>query len=297
MTTPSGPPEDQPGYGQQGYPQQGQPYPGYQPQPGYPQQPAQPGYGQPQQPAQPAYGQPQQPGYGQPAYGQPQQPGYGQPQQPGYPPQPGFEQPAQPGFGQPAYGQPEQQFQQPGQQQPWGGAPQYGQPQQPGYGQPFGGMAGGGQLAGWGTRFGAYLIDALIIGLLPVILISIGMSIAAPTYSTTTDDSGYPTLHQDSGNGFGYALAGLGYLAIFGLTLWQMYKQGTTGQTIGKKVLNIKLIGEQTGQPIGFGMAFVRQLAHIIDAIPCYVGFLWPLWDEKNQTFADKVMNTLVVQA
>jgi hypothetical protein len=42
-------------------------------------------------------------------------------------------------------------------------------------------------------------------------------------------------------------------------------------------------------------MAFVRDLAHILDALPCYIGFLWPIWDSKRQTFADKIMNTVVV--
>jgi hypothetical protein len=42
-------------------------------------------------------------------------------------------------------------------------------------------------------------------------------------------------------------------------------------------------------------MAFVRQICHILDALPCYLGFLWPLWDRKCQTFADKIMHTLVV--
>ena len=27
----------------------------------------------------------------------------------------------------------------------------------------------------------------------------------------------------------------------------------------------------------------------------CYLGWLWPLWDRRNQTFADKIMNTVVI--
>ena len=40
---------------------------------------------------------------------------------------------------------------------------------------------------------------------------------------------------------------------------------------------------------------FVRQLAHIVDSLVCYLGWLWPLWDSKNQTFADKIMSTVVI--
>ena len=50
---------------------------------------------------------------------------------------------------------------------------------------------------------------------------------------------------------------------------------------------------EKTGQPIGFGLSIVRQLAHIVDAIICYIGYLFPLWDAKRQTLADKIMTTV----
>ncbi|HYN17024.1 MAG TPA: RDD family protein, partial [Actinomycetes bacterium] len=62
-----------------------------------------------------------------------------------------------------------------------------------------------------------------------------------------------------------------------------------------KQVLNIRLLRMQDGQPMGGGMAFVRDLAHIVDALPCYIGFLFPLWDARRQTFADKIMSTVVI--
>jgi len=50
------------------------------------------------------------------------------------------------------------------------------------------------------------------------------------------------------------------------------------------------------GQPMGGGMCFVRDLCHILDALVCYLGFLWPLWDARRQClFADKIMNTVVL--
>jgi uncharacterized RDD family membrane protein YckC len=44
-------------------------------------------------------------------------------------------------------------------------------------------------------------------------------------------------------------------------------------------------------------LAIGRSFVHIIDGIPCYLGYLWPLWDAKKQTFADKIMGTVVVNA
>jgi uncharacterized RDD family membrane protein YckC len=96
--------------------------------------------------------------------------------------------------------------------------------------------------------------------------------------------------------------AGSAILIVIGIVTYAAFwiwnvciKQGRTGATIGKGVLAIRLVNEQ-GQPIGAGMSFLRQLVHILDGF-CYIGYLWPLWDAKNQTFADKIMNTVVVNA
>lgn len=73
------------------------------------------------------------------------------------------------------------------------------------------------------------------------------------------------------------------------------YKQGTTGSSIGKSIMKFKVVSEATGQPIGFGMSVVRQLAHVLDGLICYLGFLLPLIDAKRQTIADKVIKTVCV--
>jgi RDD family protein len=57
--------------------------------------------------------------------------------------------------------------------------------------------------------------------------------------------------------------------------------------------MKFKVVSEKTRQPIGFGKSIVRQLAHIIDSAICYVGYLFPLWDAKRQTIADKIMSTI----
>jgi uncharacterized RDD family membrane protein YckC len=62
-------------------------------------------------------------------------------------------------------------------------------------------------------------------------------------------------------------------------------------------LLGLYLVSEQTGQPIGAGLAFVRELCHIVDGIVCYIGYLFPLWDAKRQTLADKIVSTIVIRA
>ncbi|GAS99467.1 uncharacterized protein RMCC_6432 [Mycolicibacterium canariasense] len=127
----------------------------------------------------------------------------------------------------------------------------------------------------WLTRVLAFLIDYIPYG----IILGIGYAVQATGNATI----GAAVLMLST-------VIGLAYL------LWNYgYKQGTTGSSIGKSVMKFKVVSEATGQPIGFGMSVVRQLAHILDGIICYLGFLLPLIDAKRQTIADKVIKTVCV--
>ena len=91
--------------------------------------------------------------------------------------------------------------------------------------------------------------------------------------------------------GLGVMLASLAWVAY---NRWMI--AGRTGQSLGKRVTKIRLIGEETQAPIGAANAFIRDLVHILDAVTV-VGYLWPLWDDRQQTFADRIMKTIVVDA
>ena len=176
-----------------------------------------------------------------------------------------------------------------GQQNPYGQSNPYGQPGQQGYGQP--GAAA--DYAHWGKRLGALLIDGLLMFLtyLPAV---IGVVIIVAGSETTTVN-GTTTIENDDIGAAPILLILLSGLVYLGFYIWNIFiKQGRTGYTIGKGILGIKLISEQTGQPIGAGKAFLRQLCHILDGF-FYLGYLWPLWDAKKQTFADKIMTTIVI--
>ena len=146
----------------------------------------------------------------------------------------------------------------------------------------------------WLTRVLAWLIDSV-----PIFIVEgIGWAILLGTQETVciTDTSEY-NLGQFCATGastigqLSIALAGILALAY---VVWNYgYRQGTTGSSIGKSIMKFKVVSEKTGQPIGFGMSIVRQLAHIIDGAICYIGYLFPLWDAKRQTIADKIMTTI----
>ena len=72
---------------------------------------------------------------------------------------------------------------------------------------------------------------------------------------------------------------------------------GKTGQTWGRKIAGVKVVGEMTGQPIGIGKALGRQLfASFISGQIFYLGYLWMLWDDKKQTWHDKVVGSIVIK-
>ena len=145
--------------------------------------------------------------------------------------------------------------------------------------------------ASWGQRVGGYLVDLLV--LLPAyIVVFVGLGIGAGGASTDP-----VTGEVSGGNAGGFVIASVGYLLMFAILIWNtIIRQGRTGWSIGKQLLGIRLVREEDGAPMGAGMNFVRQIVHVVDGIPCYLGFLWPLWDAKRQTFADKIMKTVVVQ-
>lgn len=168
---------------------------------------------------------------------------------------------------------------------------------------PFVPAAPWGPLAGWFTRVVAMLVDSLVqlIGMVPYVVGLVLFVIGAPD-SSNDEYSRFAEAPPvaDTGN-TGMMVAGgllvlLGLLLMLAIQIWnRAFKQGRTGQSIGKKVMGIRLVDEHTGQPIGAGMAFVRDLAHTLDGF-AYIGYLWPLWDDKRQTFADKILNTVVVE-
>jgi uncharacterized RDD family membrane protein YckC len=243
----------------------------------------------------------------------PQEPGPGEggptPQQPYSPYPSGWDQPGQPGQASPPnpspYGQPYGQQQNPyGQPAPYGQpVPPYGQPQPPGAptnpyaaaGRPDRPTFGFSGYAGWFTRVGAFLIDQ-ILGLVAGFPIWIGYAMLFSDATTTTAADGSKQVHFHP-SGATTTLIWIGVLTSLAFFVWNLcIRQGRTGASYGKSVLAVRLVNSDL-QPIGPGLSFLRQLLHIVDTLPCYLGYLWPIWDSRKQTFSDKIMQTFVIHA
>ncbi|HEY5663310.1 MAG TPA: RDD family protein [Ilumatobacter sp.] len=129
--------------------------------------------------------------------------------------------------------------------------------------------------AGWWRRVGAAIIDALIawVFLLPGTIVAGGDS--------------------DAGTSLGPLLTIAGFVAYVVIYCRMLGR----GATWGRQAAGYRIVDERTGQPIGTGRAVGRYFASILSGLPCYLGFLWPLWDSENRTFHDMIVRTRAVRS
>jgi uncharacterized RDD family membrane protein YckC len=83
----------------------------------------------------------------------------------------------------------------------------------------------------------------------------------------------------------GLPLAFIGHdLAPLGdLVLWSAYfvalEGSTSGQTVGKRLVRIRVADVTTGGPIGWGRALLRHIGRWFSGMAFGLGYLWMLWD------------------
>ena len=164
----------------------------------------------------------------------------------------------------------------------------YPPPQQYGYGGGGYGMPGL-QNADIGKRIFAVIIDGFLGGLMMLpgyILFFIAIAAGA---SGGRDMEGVAVLFMILGYG-------LIFIGAIGWALYQIYRLGRDGATLGKKWMKIKVL-DQAGQPLGFGKAFLRELVKGALGGVCFILLLWPMWDPNKQGLWDKVSNSNVYNA
>ena len=130
-----------------------------------------------------------------------------------------------------------------------------------------------GPRAGFWPRFAAAFIDGIVMVVVPVVVIIIG---------AVSGSRGVLVL--------GYVLA-----FVFWIGYEVYFHGGPTGQTLGKRAMQIRVVDFATGGPIGYGRAFLRFIGRWISGLFCYLGYLWMLWDKEKQCWHDKMANDVVV--
>jgi uncharacterized RDD family membrane protein YckC len=127
-----------------------------------------------------------------------------------------------------------------------------------------------------------YLIDAFLVGIIPSLV------------SIPFDRSNSTFIH---------VLGGIVSFVIFvliGLMYWVILAHRLNGQTLGMKLLGLRIISKGGG-PASMGQLFIRWICLIFDAIPYtwpftgLVGFIVILCSRDRQRIGDHLARTLVV--
>jgi uncharacterized RDD family membrane protein YckC len=135
--------------------------------------------------------------------------------------------------------------------------------------------------ASWGQRFGAWLLDSIIV------LGSIWGPSTAVAFAV-----------EDAASGILLFFV----LAVLSPLYYAFLHAGKRGQTLGKRALGIAVRNHKTLGRISLGRSLARAyLVAILWAmswsiIPLILDSLWPLWDAKRQTWHDKVAASVVVR-
>jgi uncharacterized RDD family membrane protein YckC len=131
------------------------------------------------------------------------------------------------------------------------------------------------QYQGIWIRFISFLIDTIVLGVLIGVIGSI---------------LGFSVVSRTAGWGFGL-LSFIIFLAYF------TYLEGSKGQTIGKMVTKIKVVGEDS-EMINMNQAFTRNILRVIDGLLAYLIGAILIWrSEKKQRLGDRIAKTVVIKA
>ena len=137
--------------------------------------------------------------------------------------------------------------------------------------------------AGWWRRAGALLIDSILVSV--VIVAVLGIAFGGASASEAVG---------------GVLLILAIVLAIAAPIFYWIYWTGKEpGQTVGKKVLGIRVRNAEEDRAIGYGASAGRYFITFVFGIfyiPALLDYLWPLWDKQHQTLHDKVANSIVVR-
>lgn len=136
------------------------------------------------------------------------------------------------------------------------------------------------QVASWWARVGAMVLDGVVLSL-PAVAIGV-------------------VLAYGVGGGSGAAVAGLVINALVLGSYFGVLNGVGDGQTIGNKATGIAVRDSTSNQPIGASRGwlrwFVRFALYMFFLLPGIVNDVWPLWDARRQTLADKVAQSVMVR-
>jgi len=135
--------------------------------------------------------------------------------------------------------------------------------------------ASSGEYATFWARLAAAFIDSILIGIV--------MSVFTGNFNMTSE---------------GLSASATGTLPAFVSILYYVLMTANYGATLGKMALKIKVVSEETGENLTYGGAILREfVGKFVSSLVLGLGYFWMLWDDKKQTWHDKIGKSLVVKA
>jgi uncharacterized RDD family membrane protein YckC len=125
-------------------------------------------------------------------------------------------------------------------------------------------------LVGFWRRLAAAFLDWILIGIVAAAIGELfGVEVPSPP---STGGNDVNLLFQPAPGPF--ILVELAYFTYFHAT--------SPGQSIGNKILGIRVLDADTGRLLPYARAFVRALMSSLSALPFFLGFFWMLWDPAS---------------
>ncbi|GGC17492.1 RDD family protein [Cellulomonas carbonis] len=139
--------------------------------------------------------------------------------------------------------------------------------------------------ASWGRRVAAALLDQVLLTGAAFLLFPV-QPVEPPTWLGPVLNTGT----QEVAGVWTDSAAYVGLVAV--MVLMQAYLGGTPG----KLAVGIAVLHDGDLRPVGLVRVLLRQVAHLVDALPLFIGYLRPLWHRERKTFADSLAATVVVR-
>jgi Mce-associated membrane protein len=134
------------------------------------------------------------------------------------------------------------------------------------------------RLASWPARAGAFAVDlAPGFGLLTTAAL---LALAAPPAGWLR-----------------WVYTGIGAATLLVMALNRLMLPNVIGWTLGRALFGIAVrrsVPSGSGADVGFWRLTLRELAHLLDTLALFVGWMWPLRERRRRTFADLVAGTEV---
>ncbi len=141
-------------------------------------------------------------------------------------------------------------------------------------------LIGSSEQAGFGLRYGAWMFDFLI-----TLIAIMGFTFAVTAAS------------RRSVVGSNTDLAIVAGLTLLLFVLNFVVLAGSGGQTAGMRILGIFIV-RVDGRPFTMKQAALRHLiGYPLSMASFFLGFLWMLWDPRQQGWHDKLARTIVVMS